>query len=277
MGNARFLSDGHSRRVRTTYEANCSAALSLPYSTEILEEKSQSLLSLLELSQDHIIEHAARRVDLLFYLMVAVYKKMITLYLSKTKLQHGIGRYPLTQACHSNFFPHPSRKENGQYEDLLFNQYFNDSLNSTVELPECVNLLDDYLEQRFEGRTKMLEVLQQVSLGRMTPQAGLAAFFRFMDESLSALVGNESFLGGEPEAKKLLLDSVRIGTFNNHWNEEEKSVNDEYIHMMLRLNGKRHVSKKQLRERIFEIQREICGEISETSTRSPMPAKYIVK
>ncbi|MDI1351997.1 MAG: hypothetical protein PSV35_04390, partial [bacterium] len=61
------------KRRRFSYSANITASLALPYTIDKLVERKSDFRTLLNMSQNNIIEHANRRVDLFFYTLVAYY------------------------------------------------------------------------------------------------------------------------------------------------------------------------------------------------------------
>ncbi|EKD71035.1 MAG: hypothetical protein ACD_46C00291G0011 [uncultured bacterium] len=64
------------------------------------------LVKKIDLTADLIKEHAARRVDLFFLLMCAVYKKNLIIKKGETVKQHGKGSEARgTHACHDSLFP----------------------------------------------------------------------------------------------------------------------------------------------------------------------------
>ena len=185
------------RRLRFSYNKNCSAALSLPYSKCILLENQQNQDTLLEISKKNVIEHANRRVDLFFYTLIAYYNTHVVPTLGHTTLQHGRGRNiknlaHITEACHSSLMPalldqtiYQDTKSKAKQRSLLSGTHLMDSLNATVELPPFVNDLDDVIEN--SCRQKCLEILQDVSIGRINPVEGLNKFLNIMQDSLKDL------------------------------------------------------------------------------------------
>lgn len=80
---------------------------------ELKEEKYRLLeqIDLLKLQQveaapENIREHSARRIDLFFHLLIAVYKQNVTIQKAHTGLQHGRGtEETMTAGCHPSLFP----------------------------------------------------------------------------------------------------------------------------------------------------------------------------
>lgn len=155
----------------------------------IVDNIDDLLLKKVELIPDAIKEHAARRADLFFYLMIAVYKKNVIINKGETNKQHGKGSDARgTHACHSSLFPNLNIDEevvtvkkndapvstsnwlpsffsstptlpnstsglepNKEYtpSEILAKTYLPDVLNMTMELPSVVNDFDGHLEGRF--------------------------------------------------------------------------------------------------------------------------------
>lgn len=80
---------------------------------ELKEEKYRlnEQIDLLKLQQveatpEKIREHSARRIDLFFLLLIAVYKQNVTIQKAHTGMQHGRGtEETMTAGCHSSLFP----------------------------------------------------------------------------------------------------------------------------------------------------------------------------
>lgn len=289
-------------RIKTTYDANYTSALKLPCSDEVLEKKQSNQLNLLTEYKDHIIEHAARRVDLFFYTLIGYYGSGVKPQQGQTVLQHGRGRCAqnkrtITQACHSSIFS-SLKDEKPQSKKPMFTRshsdlylavkkqrfsgtHFMDSLNSTVELPNFVNKFDGELEDRLEVRKKSLAILQQVSMGDMNPIEGLNEFLKMMEAIFKKIEARPSF----PKPKTGLISAsifsprdvktgtvllTKQGTLGHKWHPETKSVVDEYIELQLRLNSDEKKTCKISEEKrtlIYENKmQEIQKEILETKS-----------
>jgi hypothetical protein len=273
------------KRTRFDYENNYSAAISLPYSTRLLVKKQNDLNALLALSQENIIEHANRRVDLFFYTLIAYYKTAIFPTNGHTNLQHGRGRAArnnttITEACHSSFTP--SLLDNNIYQtskvgakrkrSLLSDTHFMDNLNATVELPPFVNHFDDYLESIC--RQKCMDILCDVSLGTINPIEGLTRFLKMMNDVLNDLKQNAAHKSQSTLAQyslikhqainPQLIDLVLKGTLYNTFCKETETVTDVYIQLLLRITpieklGCSDKDKKELlyMDKMMSIQNEI--------------------
>ncbi|VVC74963.1 hypothetical protein AQUSIP_02370 [Aquicella siphonis] len=248
------------KRQKFSYLENHTAALSLDTSMEELEVKKQAPELLLLESKDRILYHAAARVDYFFYTLVAYYGTHYTPGMGHTFLQFGRGRNSplgtnITQACHSSFFgafvdnsPKQVFEKPGDPHSILTGTHFLHSLNATVELPAFVNQLDDELENTCECRTKGLEIIREVSMGKLNPVEGLNKFFKMMEDAFSDIKNHKTvsrkrvpyLLRDTTESpaviKNRLIDIVMRGTFGNKWNAQSREVECEYIEMLLRLN-----------------------------------------
>lgn len=221
---------------------------------KIKETKSSSqmdelLLEKIELVEDQIIEHAARRVDLFFYLLLAVYKKNMIISKDHTIKQHGKGsKSKGTQACHSSLFPNIKLEPIKTTLSFLFSTkplvisgtHLEDSLNMTVELPTIVNAFD----QRLEGRYKLsktvngcLTILNKVSKGEIDPRDGMNEFFKIMDLFFQAF--EKKYLTTKNKTSSAAIKTIwkyeKIGTF--FYATENNAIQNDYLHLMLRLNS----------------------------------------
>jgi hypothetical protein len=239
------------KRKRSEYEDNYSAALALPCSSEKLETLKDDQKSLLTLSQDHIKEHAARRVDLFFYTLVAYYNTGLSPLQGHTSLQHGKGRNTddltnMTQACHSSLLP-ALIDENSTlnfrnmqtHDSILSGTHFLDNLNSTVELPVMVNEFDGELENTYLCRDKSIHILQKVSAGEISPIEGLNQFMKMMDMTLKNIDAKIKKTGTmfakiHPNESELFL-LIKQGTFAKIYSSETETATREYIETLLRL------------------------------------------
>lgn len=263
------------KRRRYRYADNRTAALAFPYEQETLNRHRSDASQLLALSKKNIIEHAARRVDLFFYTLVAYYQTGLNPVRGKTYWQHGVGRNSLkksiTQACHSSFF--------GSFQDgtfvcrdgLLSNTHFLQSLNATMELPWFVNKLDDEFENTAKCRESSIQILQRVSKGKINPVQGLEAFLSLMSDVLFKLengkkVDAESrvYLDRKRdhltrEDKLTLLSWVKGGTLKNHWDAALKKPNKDYIRMLLRMPVSQAFNDKNVLHCTSAMQQEILS------------------
>lgn len=244
-------------RRTSLYSKNITAALELPATKAELEKIQNDPEELFLLCKEHLQEHAARRVDIYFYILVAVYQTQLQFKQSNTFLQHGKGRQAsqnrrhLTHACHSSLFPtlvdYSKDKKNTGTSSILSGTHFMDTMNATVELPVFANQLDSVLEGKIQHpslfREKSLEILQIVAEGKLNPIEGLKEFLETAKNTFNLLESGKpisqtgtSYLNrqtkGAPKQIKLkLLDTEKAGTFCY----ENDASFDEYIHLLLRL------------------------------------------
>lgn len=156
-------------------------------------------LKQIDLVEYEIMEHAQRRVDLYFYLLVAVYKQGANIVKSSTNKQHGVGALIRgTEASHDSFFPHielqyPQTKLSALWSPFvtywsLSGTHFEDSNNMTTELPAIVNYFDTFIELAVPGQrsrpskylNKLLKDLNLVSRGEKTPIDAMNSFLTTM-------------------------------------------------------------------------------------------------
>ena len=269
------------RRIVFEYKDNYSAALSLPVTDRDLDKYRNDMVSLLFLSEQNILEHAARRVDLFFYTLVAYYNQQLIPMQGSTRIQHGRGRHDfdnksVTQACHSSFFPFLIDDES-KVRSLIATHFIN-SLNATVELPKFINEFDNELEIVYGCREKSLGIIKDVSQGRLDPMQGLHAFLQMMQRTFQDMLQDKRFYtmnifeklamhhpGEITVFKRHVLEAVKKGTFMSKWDKETQQVNNDYFAMLLRLNQREIVLCQlnlEVREGIYfdkiqEIQQEI--------------------
>jgi len=157
-------------------------------------------LEQIDLVKQEIMEHAQRRVDLYFYLLVAVYQQGGRVIKLSTNKQHGVGSLSLrgTNACHDSLFPHVELQYQQSKMSYFWSKivtpwnlrgtHFEDANNMTMELPEAVNRFDTYLEVANPGSrsgpskyiNKLLKDLNQVSRGEKTPIDAMNSFLKTM-------------------------------------------------------------------------------------------------
>jgi hypothetical protein len=269
-----------SKRLKSQYTENKSPALRLDVSTAELDKASKDSKQLVNISENYIKEHAARRVDLFFYTMVAYYKSHLFPVRRRTDLQHGVGRSSfdgknVTQACHSSFFGGFADQAHSQ-SGLLDGTYLQHALNATVELPGFVNKMDDALEERFEGRAESLKILQAVASEKISPTDGLALFLQLMEKLFAQIEKNGSDNQVYPSqyVKADVLALQRFGTFTNKWRTDRRVVNDDYIEMLLRLTPEEKATCKISNKMREECYRKKYSEIkNEIISAEPVTAK----
>jgi hypothetical protein len=280
------------KRLRFNYTDNYTAALALPQSIFSLARVKRNEEELLKLAQSNIIEHSNRRVDLFFYTLIAYYHTNALPVEGHTSLQHGKGRTlkdhtNVTQGCHSSIIPAfldqtIYKKGKMKTKSLLSATHFFENLNATVELPYFVNAFDDLLEAIC--RPKSIEVLREVSLGKLNPIEGLEQFLIMMSTVLNdfkkqATSNNYSFLRHSssvvrPHVQPKLIDLVIRGTLGTTFSSETRTVNEEYVQLLLRMTPveKRLCTlenkAKIYLQKIMELQSEILTTKREGSSCS---------
>ncbi|MDF1828386.1 MAG: ankyrin repeat domain-containing protein [Legionellaceae bacterium] len=257
------------QRKTTNYEMGVSMALSLKQfpAIRLLPYQHAHPLGHLRvdsLAQERIIEHARRRVDLFFYMLIAYYKTGLTIKRRDTKLQHGSGSGD-TVACHSAILPsvydtivhRPSHQINTRYNpgvmsyltSILDHTHLHTSLNSTVELHQSVNHFDsnliegkdtEYQKMRF----KSIVILNAVSQGRLNPVDGMGQFLtdlkRTFVEQYFAYFNHKELPTSPRHYRGHIFDCQRYGSFENCHEVQTTmgvhlALNDNYIQLMLGL------------------------------------------
>ena len=173
---------------------------------DILKRIDGLLLEKIDLQKDLIIEHARRRVELMFLLMITIYKQDVSVTRGPTNRQHGSGsKDEGTNGCHSSLLPNPVFKKNesssnysvssllgtvsgfmfskpqaaksqSSDDDLLKFRYLRDALNATVELDRLVNDFDCKMEGTWQQSPCVkttLQILNSVSKGKINPIEGM--------------------------------------------------------------------------------------------------------
>jgi len=213
------------------------------------------LLEQINLVEYEIMEHAERRVDLYFYLLVAVYQQGALIEKKSTNKQHGSGTNARgTNACHDSLFPHvklnfPKTTGNIAWS-LLFSfpairgKHFEDSNNMTTELPSIVNDFDTYLELATPGRQsgpskylkKLLMDLNLVSQGQITPIDAMNRFFKVIKEFFNEFdekhLKNKTFEFSD--AMKRVWELQYTGTLRAQA-EESDTIDMKYVCLLLRI------------------------------------------
>jgi len=210
-------------------------------------ENDKLLLEEVELLEYQIKEHAARRVDLFFYLLLAVYNTNVKISKGDTTKQHGRGsKEHGTQACHCSLFPGLKLTQPAAAWFTLFSAtiadlsdtYFEDALNMTVELPSVVNAFDGHIEGRYEPTRHVeacLEILNEAARGEIDPIQGMTRFFRTMNSFFERFEKNhlKKGRGDTPMTDLRIWEYQKAGTFEAA--KPDLSVNEDYVYMMLRL------------------------------------------
>lgn len=274
-----------SRRKRFSFLCNKAASLSIQESIKdkILDVHAHSEISKLSFDQltlekiealkQQIVEHAARRVDLFFYLVIALRNTDCFITRDKTFEQFGCGSENRgTEACHSAFIPNikmqkllPGQILSKNKFSLLSGTHLETSLNSTIELPGIVNSLDRSLEGKY-GSSKWtyacMDILNQISRGKINPIEAMNQFYMVMNDFFNST--NWYFFKKQNKdvpliIKKRIHEYEKKGTFLSANNDLTFSL--DYLYLMLRLtpaeiqNVKNH--PESIDEYYYRVQKEI--------------------
>lgn len=204
-------------------------------------------LAKVELVEAEIIEHAARRVDLFFYLLIAVKGSRMLISSHDTVKQNGKGsKKSGTQACHSSFFPNlllqPTNTWSWMLPTQLANTFFAETLNITTELPRIVNKFDCILEGGSKGSPCLatcVALLNRVSKDEIDIKQAMHEFFEAMHQFFTQY--ERDYLTENPQiklAKRRVWECEKIGTFIAA--NQDRTLRNEYLYLML------HLSKDQI-------------------------------
>jgi hypothetical protein len=278
--NTLFPSERKKARSVYTYKKNGSAALQLPITKTKLERLQSDPATLLYMCNEYILEHASRKADIFFYLLVALYNCQLKLKQGPTVMQHGKGQKSttgqrLTNACHSNLFP--NILVNANDENIFAGLHLMNTMNSTVELPIFVNQLDSELEGKIQRpslfRKKSFEILQTVSDGKLDPVDGFKQFLNLEKDALNILKNQDSkksyLYRKSGPSMEIKLQLLRIFGKSTCCDDDIKFK--KYINLLLRLKPAEiiklqispKIEKKIHLEKIRLIQEEIFEAKSE--------------
>jgi hypothetical protein len=240
---------------------------------------------LLEKSKPAILEHAARRVDLFFYLLIAYHNTKTKVDFTNPMLQHGGGVKGCTEGAHSSLFTqlidysifnkdefevaNSRKKHHFRKISLLCGTHFLESTNATMEVPLSVNDFDQELEgqkisDESDIRKAAIDIVNKVAAGAMDPIQGLEEFLRAMEKTLND-IGNEKIVNScnvpylkrnnntSRAHKEEILALTKKGTlsktfFNN-------ALNEAYVQSALRLSADEITSCRRNSRRRSEIYR----------------------
>lgn len=125
---------------------------------------------------DRVHDHAYRRIQLFYYLLLAYWKEGATIQIERTISQHGTSSCAHCSAAHSSILPNVADDK----EVLSRESYLWHAMNSTVEMPHEVNQFDTVIEKVM--RSKAIEHLQDVSKNGVHPYAALQSFVDKMQQ-----------------------------------------------------------------------------------------------
>ena len=280
-----MIDESHKVRLagRQGYSQNKSYALGLPIALVPIREVN-FVDELVENTQLYIIEHAERRVELLFYLLVAYYKTGFEVELGTIRPdQDGAALSGLnkTDAAHSGLLNNvtDSVDENNTKVSRFRNtHFFKNTLCSTVEVPIGVNRsLDCHLEGDYTNpsslRKSFMYMINSSSKGQRTPITCLSqAFFAFKREFDST--EKSSFMQqkrehSDPASRRRMLELTRLGTFKGKFDCTKKEISPEYVDMLLRLRPEQKCEKQLHPDKADEIYEKQIALIGEEIRHSP--------
>lgn len=204
---------------------------------------TDEIIQQIKKAKQDIIEHAARRVELYFYLLIYYYKTGYRIENEQTAWQYGKGENSegkkFTQACHSSLFSSPvgityctdlHQRTRRVKIKLGNNNHFFKNLNATVILPIAVNNFDSLMEGKIEApsdwREEALNIINLVSQKAYTPIQGLVCFFYVMEDFFAKVPLKSK------EAKEI-HKYEKEGTFSQKWILEQKLLIIDYVHSLL--------------------------------------------
>lgn len=217
-------------RNPTDFDKNVTPSLqNFTEDDESLLGKSKRLEGWLKENSELVEEHARRRGEFFFLLCVAIYQSNRLIILANPTKQYGLGKQKMgTQACHSSLYPalaDQSKKsmrlrKAGEEQSILSGTYFEDALNTTVELPVAVNRMDSLCEGGYDQtargmRRKLCETLQAVANGDKTPVRAMQVFFKQMTAFFDGPAAKNAEIAtkNRPVAiKKRIVELQRRGT-----------------------------------------------------------------
>jgi hypothetical protein len=175
-------------------------------------------------------------------------------------------------------------KEAGdKYKSLLCGTHLMSSLNLTVELPPFVNHFDFILESRC--RQKCMDILGEVSFGKINPIEGLNRFLKMMHDDLTDLKHQAEqktqstllkySLTKEQIVDPKLVDLTIQGALSTTFSYQTQTAADDYIQLLLRMTPKEKKmclsnekgKEKLYLEKIIEMQSEILQAKSSPNLR----------
>ena len=211
---------------------------------------TESLLSQILNSYDKIIEHASRRIDFCFYTLLYYYNTKRHIIIGQTLAQYGQGEGKFTGAAHSAFIANPyvflncfSVDGNPLIMTLNQDNHFFRSLNSTIELPVCVNQFDSLLENKINTPSKwrraFLTILNQVSFGIRNPISGLTDLFTVMQDFFNEI--RITYLSSREQTKYVIFSLQYKGTFSG-WDDTKDQIKPDYLSSMLRIHSQQETA-----------------------------------
>lgn len=229
------------RTTPLSYDKNHTSALRLSDESREAITKRFTYRHNEELNKQ-IQEHASRRIDLLFILMIVYYQSNKELKVLPAEMQYGSSKGDLA-ACHSSITPTINDPE-------LKKTHFYQTLNACVELPLQVNQIDLVLETKLRKEVEIL--LNQVSQGRLTPIDAMNQFMVKIDFQLRRL---KTEYQADPQyaLKAYFIDFIIQGTFERHCYGETRNLTWKYIFFILKINNDENVpaAYQAIKEDVF--------------------------
>lgn len=208
-------------------------------------------LQKVELLNANIQEHAIRRVELFFHLLIAVWNKQITITKEGgADYQHGIGSKEYgTAACHSNPFTNLTLTSVATMKTWftgskasLFNADFIAALNATMELPVAVNDFDTHFEGAYGQSSyikEALEILNKCARGEINPITGLQQYLEILNRFFNRF--EQKYIQGKneialPDTMAKIWEMQRAGTFSMCY-ANSTQPRYEYLAMILGMSN----------------------------------------
>lgn len=266
---------------------------------QINHEQEQLLMEQINLVEYEILEHAQRRVDLYFYLCVAVYQQNAGIEKKSTHKQHGSGTNAHgTNGCHDSLFPHVKFRFPKTTSNMLWSivttppsirgTHFEDTNNMTSELPKSVNDFDCYMELATPGKqsgpskfvNKLINDLQLVSQGKITPIDAMNRFLKVIADDFFDDFEEKHLNGGTfefPNVMRRIWELQRMGTVRAR-SDDSHAVDHLYLCSLLRVRPE-HVQgtiqdpSQLLKYYVPIIQKEIFGTPSAMGPHVPKAKK----
>lgn len=153
----------------------------------------------------YILQHAQRRVQIYFCLLLIYHNTNMRLELAPPKSTKGVGNYEYnTNACHSALIAFVTdfdgdgiwlrnRTTTARSCEMIrqYNHFFMNVLDSTVELHRSVNDFDIRMEGRIDSPSKIrissMFILNAVSSGKITPLSGIELFLLAMKDEFEKI------------------------------------------------------------------------------------------
>ncbi|MDR3441991.1 MAG: hypothetical protein P4L65_03130 [Legionella sp.] len=259
------------KRMIYPYSANLTSSTEFKPVIKNKHDKKE----LVQLYQDQIRLHAARRVELFFMLLIAYSEKNLKPDIAKTVLQHGQAhnkREIVFSAAHRSVIT--ALADNSKGDWILTNTFLQQELNATDLLPHFVNEFDSQIEI---DRQRYVKIIHEVSNGKIDPIKGLLNFLTILDTRLKYIqhyvVDNHGVL---PE----LLKYTREGSFDFIL-VNFKKLNPAFLKALLGMtDAEEHLDTaqhKQLRtDKMKDIQLSLLTQPSPEAFRQSPASQFVM-